>query len=142
MGAPNKKLAWRVIYVICSLVYMAWVVYLSQFNFGLVHRDYRRADNKLQPETIEAVALQELFDRCIKELGREESACQSWPAEVVADQQKIVLEMFENERSRMVRKLVLFYIYFGVIFLILPPLILYMTITILIRIYKSIKFVK
>lgn len=134
---------------------MVWVVYLSLFNFALVHRDYRRADKLLQPARIKEVARQELVDQCRRELKRfnrlratpnivsatAEDTCLSMQADVFEERQKAVTERLEHERSRMVRKLVLFYIYFGIIFLILPPVILYLLLSALIRLFKSIKFV-
>jgi hypothetical protein len=150
------ELTWRVGYAVCSLIYMVWVVYLSLNNFDLVHRQYRSAQKQLQPKQIEKIALKELVDRCRKESKRidiprtkdgaaiavTDDPCLSWPESVLTERENAVKERLVAEKSRVVRKLAIFYVSFGLIFLILPPVFLYMLLSFAIWIYKSIKFVK
>ncbi|MDH3328022.1 MAG: hypothetical protein OEM01_02190 [Desulfobulbaceae bacterium] len=156
MRPLNKSHIWKICYAVCTLVYMAWVVYLSLNNFGMVHRQYRLAGERLQPARIEEIALQELVDRCRREskridrlrsAGEKNSAaaednCLSWTTTVLEERQKAVEERLVEEKSRVGRKLVLFYVSFGLVFLILPPAFLYLLLSFFIWIYRSIKFVK
>lgn len=155
-SARRKKPIWRIGYAACSLVYMVWVGYLSLGNFDMVHRQYRLAQKRLQPTQIEEIAFKELVDKCRKESGRVDLSreagetsmtadaadpCLSWPAAVLAERQETVKERLVTERNRIVRKLLMFYVFFGLVFLVLPPVFLYMLLSFFIWIYKSIKFV-
>ncbi|HIJ78253.1 MAG: hypothetical protein OEY01_02970 [Desulfobulbaceae bacterium] len=150
MTARNKMMNWRLGYGVGCLVYLVWVVQLSFNNFGMVHHDYRSAEARLQPQRIEAMALAELVGQCRKEAGRGgrhrpataqvvADPCRDWPAPVIAARQKAVAERLAGELSLAVRKLVLFYVSFGVIFLILPPVILYLLLSFFIWLYQGVK---
>ena len=130
-----KRHRWRIVYGVGCLLYMAWVVHLSFNNFDMVHSDYRRAGARLQPARIEAIALGELVDDCragIRRSGRSDvkvdEACRSFPEADLAVRRQAVGERLVAERSLAGRKLVLFYITFGLVFLILPPVIFYLLI--------------
>ena len=157
MGSLEKSMNWRIIYVVCCLVYMGWVVYLSLNNFGMVHKQYRLAQERLQPVRIEEIALQDLVDKCRKKLKRSgrlqqgdgdstsvssEDPCLSFPAAVLAKREKTVKERLVEEKSRVSRKLVWFYITFGVVFLILPMAFVYLLVSFFIWLYRNIKFVE
>ena len=125
MKSWNFKLIWRVGFVLCSLVYIVWIGLLSRGNFDMVHRDYRRVAKQLQPAQIEQIALQELTDKCRKELKYNENnyqtekqsvevvedQCLSWPTATLDQQQKIVEKRLIRERSKVRQKVVIFYIF-------------------------------
>lgn len=146
----KKSVNWRVGYTVCCLVYVVWVVYLSFNNFDMVHREYRRAEKRLQPLQIEEIALQELVGQCRKKLKRAgrfrevgaEDLCRSWPAAVLAERQKAVEERLVKEKSRIHRKLVIFYISFGLVFLFLPIVFMYLLVSFFIWLYRNIKIVE
>ena len=151
MRARSKSLLWRIGYGVCCLLYVAWVVHLSPTNFDMVHGEYRRVAARLQPERIEELALKELVEKCRKESGRSNrnrhtsvdqaaaDPCLSWPVAALEKRQKVVAERLVDERRGAVRKLVLFYLGFGIFFLILPPVILYLLLSFFIWLYRSIQ---
>lgn len=153
MGARKKSRIWWVVYVICYLAYVPWVAYLSLNDFDMVHSQYRRIGERLQPVRIAEIALQELVDQCRKEAKRSgrtrstgdkavaaaEGACLSWPADVLVERQKVVAGRLDAERSRAVRKLVLFYVSFVGFFLTLPAVILYLLMSLFVWVVRNIK---
>ena len=155
MRSQKKIMTWRLAYAACSLLYVAWVVHLSLHNFEMVHSDYRRAGERLQPARIAAIALQELVEQCRQEViandqprpanaGEALAAddpCLAWPTTVLEERQKDVKERLLGQRSLTGRKLLLFYLTFGTIFLIMPPLLLYLLLSLLAWILRSLKFV-
>lgn len=63
-GLGRKISSGRLLYGVCYLLYVGWMVQLSVDNFGMVHRQYQRAGRRLQPARIEAVARNELMAQC------------------------------------------------------------------------------
>jgi len=147
---------WRIGYAACCLVYVAWMVHLSFNNFDMVHSDYRRAGERLQPARIAKIALRELVEQCRQDSLRSnhlrpaadkggvvsQDPCLSWPTTVLAQQQGVVKERLLAERRLAGRKLVLFYGSFGIIFLILPPAFLYLLLSFLFWMFRNLKFIK
>ena len=148
MTSRKKVLLWRVGYAVCTLAYMAWVVHLSFNNFDMVHSHYRQAGLRLQPAHIEATALKGLVAQCRKEnkgvelLPGVEDPCQSFPAAVVEARQKRVEERALAARSLAWRKMVVFYLSFGTIFLILPPVGLRLLISFSMMILRNLKLIE
>ena len=156
MRPMGKCLNWRLGFAVGTLVYVAWVLPLGLHDFEKVHREYRHAAERLRPTQIEVIARQELIEQCKREaMGDEdfrpdgnkaadiaEPACLSWPAAVFEQKRQAVTERLIAERSRAVRKLGLFYFTFVVIFLVLPPLVMYLWLVLLIRIFRSVKAAK
>ncbi|MDH5299669.1 MAG: hypothetical protein OEV91_11690 [Desulfobulbaceae bacterium] len=133
MNSLKKFLTWRTGFAVCCLLYLPWVVVLGRNNFAMVHIDYRRADERLQPAHIAAVAHRELVEECRREAeaGREwggagEEGCLSLPPTVVDARQREVLERLVHEQRLALRKVAFFYVSFGLFFLILPPACLYL----------------
>lgn len=126
------------LFALATLAYMAWVVYLGQHNFDMVHREYARATKRLQPAVIEEIARQELIEH-----WRHESPGQAppaaWPEPTLGAQEKEVFTRLTGEKARAGRKLALFYLFFGVIFLILPPTLAYLLLSFLAWIYQSVQ---
>jgi len=147
---------WRTGYAICSLIYMVWVGYLSLNNFDMVHREYRRVAKNMQPARVREIARQELVDQCRKDSITAafsetsgpppgtitEDPCLSWPEAVVAEREKIVNTRLVKEQLRVRQKLVWFYITFGFFFMILPPVFLYMVLSLFIWLVRNTKFVE
>jgi len=156
MRPLKKSRTLRAGFAVCCLVYVVWVVYLGLNNFGMVHSDYRRAGERLQPERIREIAFQELVDQCRREskrLGRPRSAevesvtgaedpCLSWPENVLEERQKTVAKRLLDEKSRSGRKLVLFYVFFGIVFLILPVVSIYLLLSFFIWLWRNLQFVR
>ncbi|MDW7774058.1 MAG: hypothetical protein SCH71_14320 [Desulfobulbaceae bacterium] len=144
MGPFENRLNWRIGYAACTIVFMAVMMYLSTSNFDMVHREYRRAAMRLQPARIEELAHQELVAECRREakgsgLFLPDDPCLSRPAAVLEERREAVRERLVKEKNRVVRKLAMFYITFGIFFLVMPPLILYLVLSVFIWIFKSIK---
>ena len=156
MSSRQKKLPWRVVYAVCCLLYVAWMVHLSFNNFAMVHRDYRRAGERLQPVQVAKIALRELVDQChqdtlpgdqlrwatVKGAVADEDACLHWPTTVLVQRQEVVTERLLAQRDLAGRKLVLFYGSFGTVFLILPPVLLYLLLSSIAWIFRNLKVVK
>ena len=154
MRLREKSLPWRFGYGCCCLVYLVWVVQLSHNNFEMVQCDYRRAEAGLQPMRIKALALKELVAKCRKESKRIEPLRQSrdqavaadpcliWPEAVLDRQQEVVVKRLVDVRHGAISKLVVFYVGFGVIFLILPPVILYLLLSFFVWLFRGLKVVR
>ena len=156
MRPKGKRLDWRLGFAVGTLVYVAWVLPLGLHDFEKVHRVYRQAAERLHLAKVEVIARQELIEQCKREAmvgedfrpsgnkaaGIAEPACLSWPAAVLEQKQRAVTERLIAERSRAARKLGLFYFTFVVIFLVLPPLVMYLWLVLLIRIFRSVKAAK
>ena len=141
-----KRHRWRIVYGVGCLFYMAWVVHLSFNNFEMVHSDYRRAGQRLQPARIEVIALGELVGDCRAQLRRSgrlevvaDGACRSFPEADLVARRQAVSERLSAERSLAGRKLVLFYASFGLVFLILPPFILYLLLSLFFWLLRSLR---
>ena len=156
MGSLKKSRTLRLGFAVCCLAYVAWVVYLGLKKFDMVHSDYRRAGERLQPERIREIALQELVDQCRRESKRSdrlrsaadesftaaEDPCLSWPENVLEERQKTVAKRLLGEKNRSGLKLVLFYVFFVVVFLVLPLGMMYGLLSFLIWLRRNLQFVK
>lgn len=140
---------------VCCLAYAVWVIYLGLNNFDMVHGGYRQAAQRLQPERVREIALHELIDRCRREAklsdrpgpdaGESLTAsepCLSWPADVLEERRKTVEKRLIDEKNRSARKLVLFYLLFGVVFLFLPPALMFLLLFFLIWLWRNLRIVK
>lgn len=156
MSSSNNTFDWRIGYVVFSLVFVVWVVYLGLDNFDKVHGEYRIAQARLQPSQVKDIALQELIDQCRKKLkrsgptqvagdkasGMADGDCLSFPEAVLLERQKTVTSHLVSEEKRFKRKLIVFYISFGVFFIVLPLYVLYLLLSFFIWLFRGLKFVK
>ena len=156
MSTLRNGLNWRLGYAVFCLVYTVWVVYLGLDNFAKVHGEYRQARENLQPAQSEKIALQELVEQCRREArrsgrsrtagdtapGMSEDACHSFPEAVLAEREKVVAAQLLAEGKRFRRKLVVFYVIFGVFFVALPVVSLYLLLSFFIGLFRDLKFVK
>lgn len=151
MSSENKGMTWRLGYAAFCLVYAAWVVYLGLDNFDKVHGEYRQARENLLPAQTEKIVLQELAGQCRREAkrnvrsraaGDSEGPCLTFPETVLAERRKDVTTHLLAEEKRFRRKLAVFYGTFGVFFVVLPLVCLYLLLSFLIWVFKDLKFVK
>lgn len=137
---------WKCIYLVCCLVYAGWVTYVGQPEFSRVNRQYRVLASRLEPHRIRTAALKELGVECRRALRQrgilQEDDCTDWPAEVVAAKSITVADRLEQARKRGLVKVVLFYSSFLVLFLLLPPLFLYLFVLAIVTLCKNIQIVR
>jgi hypothetical protein len=137
---------WRIIYVVCCLVYMGWIIHVGANEFDRINGQYRRLVEELDAAHIRTGALEELSAECRTEsrrrTGLEEDGCLSWPSSVVEAKAGVIEERRIRAKKRGAIKLVLFYTGFVVIFLLAPPILVYLLIVGIITLYKTIKIVR
>lgn len=137
---------WKPIYLLCSLLYMGWVITVGDTEFDRINSQFRRLAAALDEGRVTAAAVQELAAECRKgtgaEAGNEVGRCSSWPPEVLAARALKVKGRLLQEKKRGLAKVVMFYTGFAVLFLLGPPLFIYLVLTGGIRIFKSVKFVR
>ena len=137
---------WKSLYLVCCLVYVGWVLYVGQSEFHKVNRQYQALVNQLQSGRIRTVALDELAAECRRDLWErnilEEDACSTWLPEVVNAKRNTVEERLQQARERGFLKVVLFYTSFVVIFLLIPPLLIYLCIFGIVMLCKNIQIVR
>jgi hypothetical protein len=125
---------------------MGWVIHVGGNEFDRINGQYRRLVEQLDGSQIRTKALEELITECRREsamrLDRQEDACFSWPPTVVEAREKAIEERRIRAKERGTIKLVLFYTGFVLIFLLGPPLFIYLLIVGIIKVYKSVKIVK
>lgn len=137
---------WKIIYLVCSLVYIGWVINVGTNEFTRINDQYRRIVDQLDSGRIKNTALEELSAECRRESkGRpdlEKKACLSWPPAVVEAKGKEIEERWIRARERGLIKVVLFYTGFVLIFLLAPPLFIYLLLVGAIRLYRSVKIIR
>jgi hypothetical protein len=128
---------WRVIYLIASLIFMGWVIHVGENEFDRINSQYRRLVAQLDDDRVRKAAVEELLAECLREARErpdlKEGTCESWPDLVVDTKALAIKERRIQAKERGVVKVVLFYFWFVVIYLLLVGAI---------RIYRSIKFVR
>jgi hypothetical protein len=164
MRFANNRRAWRFFYAVCCLVYMGWVGYLGSFDFNRVLGEYRRAAGEVEPGRIHSAALQELSAECRQraemQAGSENAAedelssilieegvsadrdCLSLPPVQVETREAEIREHLLDRQNRAGWKLLLFSLFFGVIFLLFPPVLVYVFAALLVKLFRSVKIVR
>ena len=142
----KKIQAWKIIYAICCLVYMGWVINVGNNEFDRINSQYHAIVDQLNEDRIRTAALEELIAKCRKEskvlADREEDACFSWPPTVLEAKGKEIEERLIRARERGTIKVVLFYTGFVLLFLLTPPFLIYLLLIGIIKLKKSIKIVR
>jgi len=137
---------WKVIYAVCSLVYMAWVTNVGTNEFDRINGQHRKLVAQLDAGQIKSGALEELAAECRRKSQEnsylKEDVCLSFPPQAVEAREKVIEERRIRARKRGTIKLILFYTGFVVIFLLAPPTMLYLLIVGVITLYKNIKIVR
>jgi len=142
----KKFSKWKIIYALCCLIYVGWVINVGGNEFDRINSQYRKLVEQLDSGRIRTAALEELTVECRRRSKHradlEEDVCSSWPLAVVEAKEKEVEELWLRARERGIIKVVLFYTGFVLIFLLAPPILIYLIIVGIIKIYSSIKFVR
>jgi hypothetical protein len=142
----KKPRTWQIIYAVCCLVYMGWVIDVGTSEFDRINSQYRRLGDRLDPGRLRDEALEELSAECRREsrrhTGQKEDACLSWPSHVVEAKAKEIEKIRTRDKERGTIKLVMFYAGFVVIFLLGPPILIYLLLIGIITLYKNIKIVR
>ena len=142
----KKIRKWQIIYTVCCLVYIGWVINVGTNEFDRINSQYRRLVAQLDPGRIRTATLEELIAECRKEsmvrADPEENVCLSWPPPVVEVRGKEIEERLIQAKERGTIKLVLFYAGFVILFLLGPPLVIYLLIVGIITLKKNIKIVR
>jgi hypothetical protein len=142
----KKIRLWKIIYAICCLVYIGWTINVGTNEFDRINSQYRAILDQFDQNRIRTKALEELVDECRKEskmrLEQEEDACLSWPPAVVEARGQEIEERLLRVRDRGRIKLVFFYAGFVLIFLLAPPVLIYLLIIGIIKLKENIKIVR
>jgi len=137
---------WKIFYLICSLVYIGWVIHVGGNEFDRINSQYRTLAKQLEPERIKAVALEELAAACRKASREQDypetAGCSDWPPAAVAAKSREVEERQLQARKRGLTKVILFYTGFVVIFLVTPVILLYLLIVGILILYRNIRIVR
>ncbi|HHO49041.1 MAG TPA: hypothetical protein ENN06_11420 [Desulfobacteraceae bacterium] len=142
-------------YAVVCLVYGVWIVYLGLDNFSMVHDGYHQAGAQLHPEQVGKAALRELVEECREEAAAPghpgpdgesyeflDDPCLLQPAAAVEERQKIVKKRLLGEQGRAWRKLMLFYLSFGIVFLVLPMLTLYLALAFFLWLWRNLRIIR
>ena len=137
---------WRIIYAVFCLAYMGWVIHAGGNEFNRINSQYKRLVAQLDGDRIRSVALEELTAECLRQERerldqKKKDDCSTWAPTVVESKEKQVKERVIRAKERGVIKVVLFYMGFVLIFLLAPPILFYLLIVGIIKIFKSVKFV-
>jgi len=143
---------------------MGWVGYLGSFDFNRVLREYQRAVDKAEPGRIRSAAVAELVAECRQQSAIQAGAsnttekgpksimidkgvpaeqdCLSIPPEKIKARQTEVRERLLDRQKRAGRKLLLFSLFFVGIFLLFPPVIVYVFAVLFVKLFRSVKIVR
>lgn len=137
---------WKVIYLVCSLVYMGWIIHVGNIEFYRINSQYRALVAGLEPSRIKTAAVDELTAECFRDLrqqriAEEKSRCSSWSPALVETKIREIKERRTLAKKRGLNKVILFYAGYITIFLIGPPVFIFLLLAGAIKIYKSVKFV-
>lgn len=142
-----KKLRkWQIIYAICCLVYMGWVIHAGRNEFDRINNQYRRIVAQLDKDRLRSAAVEELTVECRRaskgrtDLGTD--TCSSWPPVLVESKEKEIEVRLLRERKRGIIKVTLFYTGFVAIFLFAPAILIYLLIVAIILLSRNIKIVR
>jgi hypothetical protein len=137
---------WKVIYMLCCLIYVGWVINVGGNEFDRINSQYRRIVTQLDDDRIRSTALVELTAGCRglsrQQTGLQEEECSSWPLAVVEAKEKEVKERLLGAKDRGIIKVIFFYTGFVLIFLLAPTVLVYLLITAIILVYRNIKIVR
>ena len=137
---------WKIIYAVCCFAYMGWMIHVGGNEFDRINSQYRHLNDQLDGERIKAGALEELAAECRRDTkdrqDMPEISCSAWPLPVVQAKSAEIEERRSRARERGFIKLMLFYTGFVSIFLVGPPLFIYLLLVGAIKLYRSIKIVR
>jgi hypothetical protein len=142
----KKVRVWKIIYAVGCLVYMGWTINAGTNEFDRINSQYSAILDQLSEDRIKNAALEELTAECLKkskgEIIQGENECLSLPPTVIDARGKEIEERLLRAKERGIVKVVLFYSGFVLIFLLAPPILIYLLIVGIIKLKKSIKFIR
>jgi hypothetical protein len=142
----KKIREWQIIFALCCLVYMGWMIHVGGNEFNRINSQYRRIVDRLDEELLRTEALQELIAECRRDsrtvVDREDERCLSWAPPAVEARAGILEQRLTRAKERGLIKLVLFYAIFVLVFLLAPPILIYLLIIGVIKIFVNIKIVR
>ena len=138
---------WKYVYALCCLAYIGWMIHVGTNEFDRVNGQYRLLVDQLDPGRVRIVALEELAAECIRKKSNRpmdpaNDSCSTWPPQIVTARVRVIEERFNRARERGFIKLAMFYTGFVTMFLLGPPILVYLLIVAIILLYKNIKFVR
>ena len=137
---------WKMIYAVCCLIYVGWVIDVGGNEFDRINSQYRRINMQLEADRVRSAALEELTVKCRslskQRAGRQQDECSSWPLAVVEAKEEEVRKRLLQPRERGIIKVIFFYTGFVLIFLLAPPVLVYLLIAAIILVYRNIKIVR
>lgn len=137
---------WKIIYAICCLVFMGWMIHVGDNEFDRINGQHRRLVEQLDSGRIRTAALEELTAECSREQrpqkDLEKDGCSTWEPAVVEARARSITKRYLQAQKRGTLKLILFYTGFVVIFLIGPPVLLFLLIIAIIQLKKHIQIVR
>jgi NAD-specific glutamate dehydrogenase len=159
-----RRRTWRPFYAVCCIIYVGWVGYQGSFDLGRVHREYSRAGEQLEPGRIHTAALRDLSEECWKRSARQladiaaaekgltsgviaegsqaDQDCSTWPQAVVEAREAKIRGRLEERQKRAGKKMLYFSAFFVVIFLILPPALVYVFVLLIVKVFQAVKIVR
>ena len=142
----KKIRLWKIIFALCCLVYMGWVVNVGTNEFDRINSQYRRIVQQLEPGRIKTAAAEELTEECSRvskwQTGLKVEDCYYWPPAQLEKKEKEIEARLLRAKERGIIKLMLFYTGFVLIFLLAPPILIYLLIIGIIKLKKNIKIVR
>ena len=142
----KKIRLWKIIYALCCLVYIGWTINVGTNEFDRINGQYRRIIHQLEPGRIKTAAVDELTEECRRvskwQTGLKVEDCYYWPPSLVEKTEKEVEKRLLRAKERGIIKLVLFYTVFVLIFLLSPPILIYLLIIGITKLKKNIKIVR
>ena len=141
----KKIQLWKILYTLCCLVYMGWTINVGTNEFDRINGQYRWIIQQLEPERIKIAAVGELTEGCRREskwqTDLKEEDCYYWPPALLHKTEKEIEKRLLRAKKRSTLKLALFYTGFVLIFLLAPPILLYLFIIGIIKLKNNIKIV-
>ena len=142
----KKIRLWKIIYALCCLVYMGWTINVGTNEFDRINGQYRRIIHQLEPGRIKTAAVEELTEECRRvskwQTDLKVEDCYYWPPYLVEKTEKEIEKRLLRAKERGIIKVVLFYTVFVLIFLLSPPILIYLLIIGIIKLKKNIRIVR
>lgn len=137
--------SWWPWYLIFSLSYICWMVYLGTNDFKKIQRDYRRARYYLTFDQVEKSAIHELTRECLKKSAQVQESndlCLSHSPKMVQTKIQYITKLRTQNMNQASKKRLMFYTSFGIVFIISPLASLYVAILIVMKLRTTVKLVK
>ena len=125
---------------------MGWTINVGTNEFDRINGQYRTIVKQLEPDRIKTAAVEELTEECRKvskwQTDLKKKDCYYWPPSLVEKKEKEIEKRLLRTKERGIIKVVLFYTVFVLIFLLAPPILIYLLILGIIKLKKTINIVR